>query len=46
MYLSLGMKLTKIYRILKSKQSDRLKDYIDFNTDKRKHAINSFENNL
>ena len=37
------MKLTRAYRISKFKQSDWLKKYIDFNTDKRKNAANSFE---
>ena len=37
------MKLTKVHRILKFKQSDWLEKFVDFNTDKRKNAANSFE---
>ena len=43
LYLSLGMKLIKVHRILEFKQSDWLREFVDFNTNKRKNASNDFK---
>jgi hypothetical protein len=46
LYLSLGMKLVKIHRILQFHQIPWLKPYVQFNTEKRKLAKNTFEKDL
>ena len=43
LYLKLGMKLTKIHRVLQFNESSWLADYIAFNTKKRAEAKNNFE---
>ena len=46
LYLSLGIKLTKVDKALKFKQSERMKIYINFNTGKTTNATNSFKKNF
>ena len=43
LHLSLRMKMVKVYTILKFKQSDWLRKYTDFNTNKTKNVGNSSE---
>ena len=46
LYLSLGMNVTKIHRVLEFEQSDWLKKFADFNMEKRRWASKKFEENF
>ena len=43
LYVSLGMVVRKIHKVLKFSQSDWLKGFVLFNTEKRMNAANEFE---
>lgn len=45
-YLKMGMKLTKIHRVVKYTQDAWMREYVLFNANMRKHAENTFEKNL
>ena len=46
LYLSLGLRLKKMHRVLEFDQSPWLGQYINFNTQKRMGAKNAFEKNF
>ena len=43
LHLSLGIKVNKIHKVLKFKQPEWMKKYINFNTEKRTNDANGFE---
>ena len=46
LYIELGMQLTRVHKVLAFEQSPWIKEYIKFNSDKRKAAKSKFEQDL
>ena len=46
LYIKLGLKVTKIHRVLSFKEKAWVKPYVDFNTEKRRQAKTSFEQDM
>ena len=46
LYLQLGMKISKIHRVISFRQAPIFRQYIDFNTARRAAATNDFEKDL
>ena len=46
LYLQLGLKIKKINSVISFEQSKWLKEYIDFNTNKRKESTEDFEKDM
>ena len=44
LYLSLGLRLKRVHKVLQFSEKPWLKEYIDFNTEKRKNAPYDFLN--
>ena len=45
-YIKLGLKVTKVHRIISFEESDWLKKYINFNTEQRTKSKSAFEKDL
>ena len=45
-YLEMGLQITKIFKVLKFKQSMFLKTYIDYCTQKRQNSMSNFQRNI
>ena len=46
LYVKLGMKVTRVHKILSFEQSQWMKSYVDYNVEQRKNATNEFHSQL